>query len=103
LPFYRRAVPIDPLWQLNYDHLIGALASLGRDEEAQRYARQFLTLSNDPFANLQLQENCAKLGSRAADGVRFARQLHAQQPDERQMRFRLASVLALLGERDQAR
>ena len=99
---YERAVAIDPLWSLNYDHLIGALYLVGREREGQTLARRFMALSTDPHAKLQLQRQMAKLERRTADELRINRALHKAYPDERQNRFGLASALAKLGERRQA-
>lgn len=41
---YRRAVGIDPLWGLNYDHLAGTLVMLGRAQEARALVRRRLQL-----------------------------------------------------------
>ena len=97
-----RAVAIDPLWSLNYDHLIGALYLVGRQDEGRALARRFMSLSDDPNARLQLQRQLAKFDNRTADELRLNRALHRANPDERQNRFALASTLAELGERREA-
>ncbi len=99
---YKRAVAIDPLWGINYDHLVGALMELGRDEEARSYTRRFLSLSTDPRAKLMFLRSIANFQYRLADSVRYARQLYASYPDERQSRLSLASALAMIGERREA-
>jgi TolB-like protein/DNA-binding SARP family transcriptional activator/Tfp pilus assembly protein PilF len=100
---YERAVAIDPLWSLNYDHLIGALYLVGREREGQALARRFMALSTDPHAKLQLQRQMAKLDYRIADELRIDRALYRAYPEERQNRFALAAALAKLGERGEAR
>ena len=99
---YERAVAIDPLWSLNYDHLIGALYLVGREREGQALARRFMALSTDPHAKLQLQRQMAKLEHRSADELRINRALYKAYPDERQNQFGLASALGKLGERREA-
>ncbi len=98
----QRAVAIDPLWSLNYDHLIGALYLMGREDEGRALARRFMSLSDDPNARLQLRRQLAKFDNRTADELRLNRTLHRANPDERQNRFTLASTLGELGERREA-
>ncbi|HEY0629887.1 MAG TPA: hypothetical protein VGD23_11225, partial [Sphingomicrobium sp.] len=98
----KRAVAIDPLWALNYDHLIGALYLVGRPDEGRALARRFMSLSDDPKAKLQLQRQLAKFEDRTADELRLNRALHRDNPRERQNRFTLASTLGELGERREA-
>ena len=98
----RRAVAIDPLWQLNYDHLIGALYLVGRPEEGRALANRFMSLSDDPSAKLQLQRQLAKFENQTAEELRINRILYRANPNERQNRFSLASTLAKLGERREA-
>jgi DNA-binding SARP family transcriptional activator/TolB-like protein len=100
---FKRAVEIDPLWGLNYDHLIGALYTVGRHEEARAYARRFLSLSTDERARLLILRSLANMEDRSADELKVMRALYRAHPEERQMRFGLASVLALLGEHADAR
>jgi TolB-like protein/DNA-binding SARP family transcriptional activator/Tfp pilus assembly protein PilF len=99
---YRRALEIDPLWGINYEHLTGALLFVGKDEEAASLARRFMALSTDDRAKLQLLRGLANSEGRLADNLRFSRLLATRYPDERVFRFYLASALALLGERDGA-
>lgn len=99
---YKRAVAIDPLWGINYDHLVGALLELGRKDEANAYTRRFLTLSTDRRAKVMFMRSMANLEFRLADTVRYAREMMASYPDERQSRLAFASALATIGERDQA-
>jgi len=99
---YRRAVEIDPLWGINYEHLTGQLHFLGRNAEAVQVAKRFLDLSSDERAKLQLLRSMANDDNRVADTLRYARALYARFPNERIMRFWLASPLALLGEHEQA-
>jgi TolB-like protein/DNA-binding SARP family transcriptional activator len=99
----QRAVAIDPLWSLNYDHLIGALYLMGRQDEGRALAQRFMSLSDDPNARLQLRRQLAKFDNRTADELRLNRILHRANPDERQNRFSLASTLGELGERREAR
>ena len=99
---YKRAVAIDPLWGINYDHLVGALMELGRDAEAKSYTRRFLSLSTDPRAKLMFLRSIANFEFRLADSLRYARELYASYPDERQSRLALGSALATIGERREA-
>lgn len=99
---YKRAVAIDPLWELNYDHLCGALRLLGRDEEASRYEQQFLRLSTDEGAKLRMQEFIADSHFDLAQELATARRIFQLYPEERQSRFKLASILGVLGERREA-
>ena len=99
---FKRAVEIDPLWGLNYDHLTGALYLVGREDEARAYARRFLALSTDQRAKLLVMRGMANLESRHGDELRITRALHRLHPEEKQLRFNLASSLSLLGERDEA-
>jgi tetratricopeptide (TPR) repeat protein len=99
---YRRAIEIDPLWGINYEHLTGQLHFIGRDAEANEVARRFLALSSDQRGKLQLLRSMANDESRAADNLRYARALYAAYPQERIMKFWLASPLSLLGENRQA-
>ncbi|GAA4739885.1 hypothetical protein GCM10023264_01060 [Sphingomonas daechungensis] len=95
---YRRAVELDPLWGLNYDHLTGALLFLGRDQEAHALLRRFLSLSRDDRAKLQLLRSFANAENRLADNLRYSRTLEARFGDERLMQFYLANALGWLGE-----
>lgn len=99
---FKRAVEIDPLWGLNYDHLLGALYVVGRTDEARAYARRFASLSTDQRARLLVARSLANLEDRTVDELNLLRTLYRLHPDERQMRFSLSSVLALLGERAEA-
>ncbi len=99
---FKRAVEIDPLWGLNYDHLIGALFNSGRNAEARAYAQRFLSLSGDQRARLLVIRSVANMEDRSADELKVMRSLYRAHPDDRQMRFGLASVLGLLGERAEA-
>lgn len=99
---FKRAVDIDPLWELTYDHLIGALYRTGRREEGRAYARRFLGLSTDQRARLMMLSAMAKLDFRLSDQLQYSRKLEQMYPDERQMRLNLASSLAELGETAQA-
>ena len=99
---YKRAVAIDPLWELNYDHLCGALRLLGRDEEASRYEEQFLRLSTDEGAKLRMQEFIADSRFDLAQELATARRIFQLYPEERQSRFKLASILGVLGQRREA-
>jgi tetratricopeptide (TPR) repeat protein len=96
---YRRAVEIDPLWSLSYDHLIGALYLVGRKDEAKQAARRFLSLSTDQRARLLLTASIQKLDYDLAGQLRTTRLLQKNYPDERTNRLNLAAVLAELGER----
>jgi len=99
---FRQAVEIDPLWGLNYDHLIGALFAVGRDDEARGQVRRFLALSTDARAKNLVVLSLRKLQSDLAGQLQAARALWQAYPNERQMRFNLAAILAQLGERRQA-
>jgi tetratricopeptide (TPR) repeat protein len=99
---FKRAVEIDPLWGLSYDHLIGALYMLGRKDEARQYLNRFLALSTDQRAKLLLLRSMADNDSRVADQFRISLQLFRTYPQERQVRFGFASILAELGERRRA-
>ena len=99
---YRRATEIDPLWYLNYDHLIGALYLVGRDNEARAYARRFLNLSTDRRARLLIERSLANLDGRLADELTAWCALYRDYPD-RQARLGLAASLAQMGEVKQAR
>jgi DNA-binding SARP family transcriptional activator/TolB-like protein/Tfp pilus assembly protein PilF len=99
---YKRAVAIDPLWGINYDHLVGALMELGRDAEAKSYTRRFLSLSTDPRAKLMFLRSIANFEFRLADSLRYARELYASYPDERQSRLALGGALATIGNRREA-
>ena len=99
---FKRAVDIDPLWGLSYDHLIGALSLVGRKDEARQYLKRFLSLSTDQRAKLLLLHTVADEDSRLADQYRITARLFRQYPQERQNRFDFATVLAELGEHKQA-
>lgn len=99
---FKRAVEIDPLWGLNYDHLTGALYLVGRENEARAYARRFLALSTDQRAKLLVMRGMANLDSRHGDELKIVRALHRLHPQEKQLRFNLASSLSLLGQNDEA-
>jgi TolB-like protein/DNA-binding SARP family transcriptional activator len=99
---FKRAVEIDPLWGLSYDHLIGALRMVGRKDEAQRYLNRFLALSTDQRAKLLLLHSVADDDSRLVDEYRITARLFRDYPQERQNRFDLATVLAELGEHKRA-
>jgi DNA-binding SARP family transcriptional activator/TolB-like protein len=99
---FKRAVDIDPLWGLSYDHLIGALALVGRNDEAHEYLKRFLSLSTDQRAKLLLLHTAADEDSRLADEYRITARLFRAYPQERQMQLDFAGVLAQLGERKQA-
>lgn len=99
---FKRAVAIDPLWGLNYEHLCALLRRLGRDREAERYEQQFLRLSSDEGARLQFQASMANARYDPASELAIERRIYALYPNERQSRFKLASTLALLGERREA-
>jgi tetratricopeptide (TPR) repeat protein len=95
---FKRAVEIDPLWGLNYDHLIGALYSVGRAAEARQYARRFFELSTDQRAKLLLLQSLQKADQNLAGQLKTAIALQHAYPDERQMRLNLASALSALGD-----
>jgi DNA-binding SARP family transcriptional activator/TolB-like protein/tetratricopeptide (TPR) repeat protein len=99
---FKRAVEIDPLWGLSYDHLIGALYMVGRKSEAQDYARRFLALSTDSRAKRLIILSLQKVDNDLAGQLRTAEVLYRAYPDERQMRLNFASALAQLGERRRA-
>jgi TolB-like protein/Tfp pilus assembly protein PilF len=95
---FKRAVEIDPLWGLNYDHLIGSLYLVGRDAEARDYVRRFFNLSTDQRAKLLLLVSLQKLDQDVAGQLKTATTLQRAYPNERQMRLNLASALSLVGE-----
>lgn len=99
---YRRAIEIDPLWYINYEHLSGALIFVGRNQEAEQLVRRFIGLSTDDRAKLLLLEGNAKNSFDGAGYLRFSRELYRRFPEERNMRFNYASALASLGETRQA-
>ena len=99
---FKRAVEIDPLWGLSYDHVIGALSLVGRNDEAHQYLQRFLSLSTDQRAKLLLLHTAADEDSRIADEYRITARLFRDYPQERQNRLDFAAVLAELGERNQA-
>lgn len=96
---YRQAVDIDPLWGLNYDHLIGALYLVGRNDEAKRAAQRFFSLSTDERAKQLLALSVKKLNFDLAGQFRTAQLLDRTYPDERQNKLNLAATLGQLGER----
>jgi len=95
---FKRAVEIDPLWGLNYDHLIGALYLVGREAEARDYVRRFFDLSADQRAKLLLLLSLQKLDQNMSGQLKTATALQRAYPNERQMRLNLGSVLAVMGE-----
>ena len=95
---FKRAVDIDPLWGLNYDHLIGALFLVGREAEARSYVRRFLDLSTDQRAKMLLLLSLQKLDRDMAGQYRTATALQRAYPNERQMQLNLAATLSVLGE-----
>jgi tetratricopeptide (TPR) repeat protein len=99
---FKRAVEIDPLWGLNYDHLIGALYLVGRKDEAKAYANRFFALSTDQRAKGLIQIGIQKLDFDLAGELKTALALARAYPNERQMRLNLAATLAQLGERRRA-
>jgi tetratricopeptide (TPR) repeat protein len=99
---YRRAIEIDPLWYINYEHLAGALAFVGRTKEAHEVAARFLQLSGDDRAKLLLLRGLANNENRLADGLRYSKALLDAAPDERNNRFNYASALSALGENRRA-
>jgi DNA-binding SARP family transcriptional activator/TolB-like protein len=99
---YKRAVEIDPLWGLNYDHLIGALYLVGRKAEAKAYADRFFALSTDQRARGLIRLSLQKLNFDLAGELKTAVALANAYPSERQMRLNLAATLAQLGERRRA-
>ena len=99
---YRRAIELDPLWGLNYDHLTGALQFIGRSEEAQGLLRRYLALSRDDRGKLQLLRAFANAENRLADNLRYSRILQERFGDERLMQFYLANAYGWLGERREA-
>ncbi|WP_375421607.1 BTAD domain-containing putative transcriptional regulator [uncultured Sphingomonas sp.] len=102
LSAFRRSVAIDPLWGLNSEHLVAALQRTGRVREAAKVVKRFLLLSRDELAKVQLELLLASVEGRLADGARAAALFARLAPQERQSRFRLASALAALGEREAA-
>jgi TolB-like protein/DNA-binding SARP family transcriptional activator/Tfp pilus assembly protein PilF len=99
---YRRAIEIDPLWYINYEHLAGALAFLGREQEARQVVQRFLDLSTDDRSKLLLLVGYAKNGFYENRYLRYSQELYRRFPDERNIRFNYASSLSALGERKQA-
>jgi|tagenome__1003787_1003787.scaffolds.fasta_scaffold20947759_1 TolB-like protein/DNA-binding SARP family transcriptional activator len=99
---FKRAVEIDPLWGLNYDHLIGALYLVGQGAEAKQYARRFFDLSTDQRAKLLLLQSLQKFDDDVAGQLKTTSALQHSYPDERQMRLNLASTLSLLGDNQAA-
>lgn len=99
---YRRAIEIDPLWSINYEHLSGALIFIGRNREAEQLVRRFVSLSTDDRAKMLLLEGNAKNIFDLAGYLRYSRELYRRFPEERNMRFNYASALGSLGESDQA-
>ena len=99
---FKRAVEIDPLWGLNYDHLIGALFLMGRDAEARQYVRRFSDLSTDQRAKLLLLQSLQKIEQNIAGQLKTTRALQRAYPEERQMRVNLASALSVLGDNREA-
>ena len=95
---YRRAVELDPLWGLNYDHLTGALLFIGRNDEAHALLRRFLALSRDDRSKIQLLRSFANAENRLADNLRYSQTLYKRFGDERLMQFYLANALGWLGE-----
>jgi predicted Zn-dependent protease len=75
---------------------------MGLDAEAAQVARRFLALSSDERAKLQLLRSLANDDNRVADNLRYSRALYQRFPNERIMKFWLASPLSLLGEHRQA-
>ncbi len=99
---FRRAVAIDPLWGLSYEHLIVALDRANRGAEVAPLVRRFLALSNDERARVQLLFTDATVGNRLADSLRYAQRFVELAPGDRQAKFRYASELAALGAIDVA-
>jgi TolB-like protein len=99
---YKKAVEIDPLWGLNYDHLIGALYLVGRKDEALAYAKRFLALSSDGRAKALILVSLQKLDLNLAGELKTTMQLWRTYPRERQMQLNFAATLAQLGQRQQA-
>lgn len=95
---FKRAVEIDPLWGLNYDHLIGALYLAGRNAEAKAYVQHFFALSTDQRAKLLLLQSQQKLEQDVAGQLKTATELQRAYPQERQMRLNLASARSLVGD-----
>jgi TolB-like protein/tetratricopeptide (TPR) repeat protein len=102
LSAFRRSVAIDPLWGLNSEHLVAALDRTGHVQEAAEVVKRFRLLSRDELAKVQLELLLASVQGRLADGVRAAARFATLAPGERQSRFRYASTLAALGEREAA-
>ena len=100
---FQRAVVIDPLWGLSYEHLIVGLDRAGRDAEIMPTVRRFLSLSNDDRSRLQLLVTQAQIEGRLADSLRFTKRLIELAPEDRHAAFRYASALAMLGEVNAAR
>ena len=99
---FKRAVEIDPLWGLNYDHLIGALYLVGHGGEAKAYGNRFFALSTDQRAKGLIRLGIQKLDFDVAGELKTALALARAYPNERQMRLNLAATLAQLGERHRA-
>src|SRR5438270_3575890 len=99
---FKRAVDIDPLWGLNYDHLMGALYQVGRKDEARSYEKRFLALSSDERAKQLIILSLQKLDNNFAGELKTAEALNRVYPDERQNKINLAASLAKLGERQRA-
>lgn len=99
---FRRAVEIDPLWGLNYDHLIGAYYLIGRKDEAREAARRFYSLSSDQRARMLLKLSLQKLDYDLAGELKTAQWLNRTYANERQNSLNLAATLAQLGERGAA-
>jgi len=99
---YRKAIELDPLWGLNYDHLTGALQFIGRSKEAHGLLRRYLALSRDDRGKLQLLRSFANAENRLADNLRYSRILQQRFGDERLMQFYLANSYGWLGERREA-
>jgi tetratricopeptide (TPR) repeat protein len=99
---YKRAVEIDPLWGLSYDHLVGALYQVGRIDEGREYVRRFLSLSTDQRSKLLVLRGLYDFESRLGDELKVTRALERAYPDERSVRLNYATALAVLGERREA-
>ncbi len=99
---FKRSVEIDPLWGLNYDHLIGALYLVGRTAEAKQYAERFFGLSTDQRAKLLLLQSMQKFNDDLAGQLKTTSALQRSYPEERQMGLNLASTLSLLGDNQAA-
>jgi TolB-like protein/DNA-binding SARP family transcriptional activator len=99
---YKRAVEIDPLWELSYDHLIGALFLVGREAEGLQYARRFFSLTTDQRGKLMLLKALHDFQTQDAAELQVSRTLYQAYPNERTTRLNYATALALLGERREA-